>query len=60
MLDEFFRTLSRRTIVILSLVVGTLVIIMLNPPHTVCDAQLDVFKSSQTGFLFLDPKKKLI
>ena len=60
MLDEFFRNLSRSTIVILSIVLGTLAIIAINPPHTVCDAQLDVFKESQTGFLFLNKKKEYI
>ncbi len=37
---------------------GVILIILLNPPHSVCDAQEEIFRERQVGFLYVNPKNK--
>ena len=51
------RFIARNVIAFLAIAGGMAYIIMNEPPHTVCDSQLEVFKKSQQTFLFKDPKR---
>ncbi len=46
--------MSRATLVALALVAGLVIIVVLNPPHSVCDSQFLIFQEEQTPFLYLD------
>ena len=52
-------SIPRFLLVSLLLVGGTLLVIFFNPPYSICDSQIEVFKTAQTGFLYLNPKEKL-
>ncbi|MCB0385227.1 MAG: hypothetical protein KDD43_07525 [Bdellovibrionales bacterium] len=60
MLDRFLANLPKNILATLLIGGGIFLIILLNPPHTVCDSQMDLFRESQKGFVFLDPKDKTI
>lgn len=49
-------SLPKAIIVFLALFVSLMLIMTLQPPHTACNSQFEVFQASQTGFLYLDPK----
>lgn len=55
-----FLSLPRMLLVGILLGGGTLLVVFLNPPYTVCDSQIEVFKASQIGFLYVNPKDKMI
>lgn len=57
-MDQFFKSLSRTTLAFLVIGGGILFIIITDPPHTLCDSQLEAFEKSQQGFLYLNPKNK--
>lgn len=57
-LDQFIKSLSKTTLAFLAIAGGTIFIILSDPPHTLCDAQMDVFKANQIGFLYVNPKNK--
>lgn len=39
---------------------GIALIILADPPHSLCESQIDVFQQEQMRFLFLDPQRKAI
>lgn len=51
-MDQLLASLPKPLIAIVALVLGLLVIIRMNPPVTVCDSQLALFRDSQKNFLF--------
>lgn len=51
----FILSIPKLILVIVVLVIGFGVIIYNDPPRTVCDSQLDVFKESQKEFLYSRP-----
>lgn len=55
---EWLLSLPKTMFVGLVLAIGVLGIVIFNPPHTVCDSQLEQFKEAQKNFLYLDPKQK--
>ncbi|MCC7403065.1 MAG: hypothetical protein IT288_01590 [Bdellovibrionales bacterium] len=59
-MDRFLASLPKNILATLAIGGGIFLIILLNPPHTVCDAQMTIFKEAQKGFVFLDPKSKSI
>ncbi len=59
-MENFFKSLPQWALVSLILVAGIIFFYIVMPPHTVCDSQAQVFKTSQTPFLFLDSKKSYI
>jgi hypothetical protein len=59
-MDAWLARFSKATIATVAIVGGIIFIVLSDPPHTVCDSQKELVKSSQQRFLFLDPKKKLI
>lgn len=50
-MDEFLRRAPRTLLALVAIVIGYALIIGFNPPRTICDEQLSVFKSSQKSFL---------
>ncbi len=50
-MDEFLRRAPRTLVAMVALIAGYFLIIAANPPRTVCDEQLDLFKQSQKSFL---------
>lgn len=59
-MDNFLNSLPRAILVGGALALGLFLIFVMNPPHTKCDAQFEIFKNSQTPFLFKDPQKKFM
>jgi hypothetical protein len=59
-LNEFVQKIPRTFFVAGVLVVGVALILLINPPYTVCDSQWDVFQAHQTPFLFLNKSKAYI
>jgi len=59
-MDKFLAGIPKNTLAFLAIVGGMLLIILTQPPVSVCDAQLDVIKASQRLLLFKDPKSKMV
>ena len=57
-MNQFFQTLSRGTFAFIAIGAGIIFIIATDPPHTLCDSQVDSFKANQTNFLYVNPKNK--
>lgn len=60
MLDRFLANLPKNILATLIVGGGIFFIILVDPPHTICDAQLDTFKEAQLGFVYLDPQNKSV
>lgn len=52
--------IPKNLLAFLAIVGGIAFIILSQPPHSLCDSQLEVINSSQRKFLFKDPKSKQI
>lgn len=50
-MDELLRRAPRTLLAFIAIAIGYGLIIAFNPPRTVCDEQIDVFKASQKAFL---------
>lgn len=50
-MDELLRKAPKTLVAIVALIVGYFVIMAANPPRTLCDEQLDLFKQTQKSFL---------
>lgn len=59
-MDKFLSSIPKNLLAALAIVGGMLFIIISDPPKSVCDSQLEVIRTSQKLFLFLDPKKKAV
>ncbi len=59
-MDEFLRNSPKWLIVGGALALALVIMMVLNPPYSACDSQFDVFKNSETPFLYLDPTKKFM
>ncbi|MGE0528558.1 MAG: hypothetical protein AB7G93_17450 [Bdellovibrionales bacterium] len=57
-MDNLLALVPKNLIAIFAIGAGILLIVFLQPPHTVCDSQLEILKESQKKFLFKDPKSK--
>jgi len=53
-MDQFINSLPKTLVAIVAMVVGLLVMRAINPPTTICDAQLELFRDSQKKFLYPD------
>ena len=51
--------LSKTLLAILLITGGVLFIVWSNPPHTICEVQLDDFKNSMANRVFSTPKVKI-
>lgn len=59
-MDDFLNSLPKPVLVLGALVVAIVVIMLINPPYTVCDTQLASFKEAQKGNLFPNKEKKTV
>lgn len=57
-MNQFINSIPKGLLAFLVLFGGILFIVLGDPPKTVCDAQLEVFNKTQSGFLNPDPKSK--
>lgn len=57
-MDQFFKSLPKSVLAFLIISAGIAFFIIIDPPHTLCDSQLEVFKKNQQGFLYTNPKNK--
>lgn len=60
MFDQWLKSLSKTTLAALAIGLGIGFILLSDPPHTVCDSQLEVFRKSQAGVLFPPTDQKAI
>ncbi|MBK7844624.1 MAG: hypothetical protein IPJ71_13200 [Bdellovibrionales bacterium] len=58
-MDRFISNLPKNILAAAAIIGGIFVIVTMNPPHTLCDSQLDSFKNAQMNFIYLDPKDKI-
>lgn len=56
-MDEFLRNAPRVLVAIGAIVIGFILIVLFNPPRTVCDEQLDIFRQTQRAFLYSTSNK---
>jgi hypothetical protein len=54
-MNQWLHSLSKNTIAFLAIVGGILLIVLSQPPHTVCDSQVAEIQESQKHFLYIDP-----
>lgn len=59
-MDRLLNMLPKSMLAFLAIVGGILFIVLSNPPHSVCDSQVELIKKTQARFLFKDPKSKQI
>lgn len=59
-MDEFLRRSPKWLVVGGALALALLLMLVFDPPYTACDSQFEVFKNSQTPFLYLDPDRKFM
>lgn len=57
-MDRWLASIPRNILAFLLITGGIFFILINDPPRTICNAQKDVFKENETGFLFLAPKEK--
>lgn len=55
---QILNSIPKGLLAFLVLAGGILFFILGDPPKTVCDAQMDLFKQAQLKFLYVDPKSK--
>jgi hypothetical protein len=59
-MDRIFAIIPKWFLATLIIGGGIAFLVISNPPHTVCESQLEVFHEVQKRFLFLNPKEKAI
>lgn len=59
-MDRWLAIIPKGLLLVLVVGGGILFIVLSDPPHTVCESQLEIFRQNQKRFLFLDPKKEKI
>ena len=52
MLDQFIASLPKTVLALIVIVVGFVAIVAYDPPRTVCDSQVELFKQQQKDFLY--------
>lgn len=57
-MENFINSLPKSVLAFLAIAVGIGVFMLINPPHTVCDSQAEVFRELQKGNLFASEYKK--
>jgi len=51
-MDQFLASLPKSVLAIGAIVIGFVILVMFNPPSTVCDAQLVLFRETEQAFLY--------
>lgn len=59
-MDRLLSIIPRNMIAFVAIVAGILFLVLSDPPHTICDSQLEVLRESQKLLLYLDPKQPKI
>src|ERR1700679_3012220 len=59
-MDRWLSLIPKGLLLVLVVGGGILFIVLSDPPHTVCESQLELFRQNQSRFLFLDPKREKI
>lgn len=59
-LNRIFEVLPKPVVIVLAIVGVILLLLLSDPPHSVCDSQLNVFRQSQQKFLFLNEDKPVL
>lgn len=59
-MDKWLAQFSKNTIAFVAIVGGILFIVLSEPPHSVCDAQISVIQEAQNSFLYKDPQSKVV
>ncbi len=59
-MDRLLTLIPRNLIAFVAIVAGILFVVLSDPPHSVCDSQLEVLRESQKHFLYRDPKQAKI
>lgn len=59
-MDRLLAVLPKNVLALLLIVGGIVLIVLFQPPHSVCDSQIEVVNKNQQSFLFKDPKSKQI
>jgi hypothetical protein len=59
MLDNLLRSLPKGVLAVLAILLGSVLILFNDPPRTVCDVQLELFKTSEQNFLFDSEKNNV-
>lgn len=57
-MEELLKRFPQWFVALLILAGGVAFLYIAMPPHSKCDSQVEVFKSAQTGFLYIEAKKK--
>lgn len=57
-LDDLVQSIPRPILVIGILFGAVVLLLLFNPPHTICDTQSEDFQKRQTGFLYIRPNAK--
>jgi hypothetical protein len=58
-MDQFFSSLPKPLLAIGAILIGFLLIRLNDPPRTVCDVQMEIFRDSQKTFLYKQSKTEL-
>lgn len=59
-MDKFLADIPKNILALIVIAGGIFLIVLADPPRSVCSSQLDVIKTSQRLFLFKDPKSKMV
>ncbi len=59
-MDRILSIIPRNMVAFVAIVAGILFLVLSDPPHTLCDSQLEVLRESQKFFLYTDPKQPKI
>ncbi len=59
-MDKFLAQIPKSTLAFLAIVGGIILIVMIRPPSSICDSQIEVIKESQKKFLYKNPKSKMV
>ncbi|MEN0058818.1 MAG: hypothetical protein AAGB31_08290 [Bdellovibrio sp.] len=57
-MENFINSLPKPVLAFLAIVVGIIVVMLINPPHTVCDTQKETLRELQAGNIFPTEVKK--
>lgn len=57
-MESFINSLPKPVLAVLAILVGIVVFMLTNPPHTICDTHAETLRESQTGNIFPTSYKK--
>ena len=57
-MDQFLSSLPKTVLALGAITIGFFLIVMFNPPHSVCDSQLEIFREAQKIFIYKQGKDR--